>query len=308
MKSKLTITLLLIAVAAYSQTDKEDNKAAKRISSSHVKSVTQTMYKYVYDIASGTNKPSAEGMKTATFSFDRSGNVIEDIEYDQYGHVDSKTTYKNDARGNHTEANIYGSDGTLTARVVITYNKDTVTLKKVYNAKGALIQTVYSGWGHITISKKAIPSMLAHHLSQYADTGVIKYGNTFYDLLLYDAKDSNLTAMSAYIYDKQGNLVLDFEYGAQYLTSGETYKYDDQGQRIENNHYNKDDEWEGKTTYKYGEKGAIIEAVQWGYNGLPERMTSFKNDANGNNLQGIVYDKNNQPKQMIKYTYQYYQQ
>jgi YD repeat-containing protein len=305
MKTQVLLPFLLLSAVTYSQTDKEDKKTSTRLVASHIKSMTQTAYPYEYDINSGKYRQSMKGTKVATQSYDVKGNTTEEVDYDQYGNVSSKTASIFDSRGNATTVTSYGSDGTVQSKVVYQYNADTMTQVKVYLGNGSLDHENYCVMKHNSILGKEIYSAVTSMQDTNHESGVVYRTN---DLIIHNAKDSGLVGCNRHVYDKKGNLIEFATWKFQQSAPGqyyaydqkkETYTYNTKGNKIETDSYN-GDQWEGYHKLKYDENGHLMEDEQSG------AVTVYKCDAHGNFTEAIMYDGNNNPTGAYKYSYQYF--
>jgi hypothetical protein len=153
MSVRLTLLLLFITGYGFTQSKKEVKKY-------DIVSVTET----ITEVVDGKEITRNDSFK----KFDKDGNVLEEIKYDNYGKVeerivsifdrfDNKTqeirfdaanrqikreTYKYDDTGEKTEEVEYNAKNTLVTRAVfVTDRRGLKSEKKVYDSKGKLIQT-----------------------------------------------------------------------------------------------------------------------------------------------------------------------
>lgn len=77
-----------------------------------------------------------------------------------------------------------------------------------------------------------------------------------------------------------------------------TYKYDDKGNKIEENWYNPDCSFNDKSTYKYDDKGNEIEWNSYNADGSLDNKYTYQYDDMGNQIEwnrykadGILYSK-----------------
>lgn len=283
MKAKILLFLLLVSGVANSQVNRDDRKATLKTAKDHIKSKTQIDYKYVF--INGSMQPSAQGVKVESQTYDTKGNIIIDIQYDDYGKISAKTVSKYDDRGNSIEDVVYNSDGTINTKVATTYRKDTVALVKVFNPNGT--------------EKGAKYTMTAY------------WGDTIFVVDEYLQKDSSLIRELRYFYDKAGNLTYILIYRSADgkhidLVQKDGWKYNEKNEMVEHDSYNIEYgniDW--AQAYKYDENGNVIEIELTGNNGTNNFI--YKNDAKGNPVSAIKYDNSNNPVTLSKWTYTYYQ-
>ena len=299
MKAKILITLLLlVSGAAYSQVNRDDRKACQKLAKSHVKSMVQIDYPYVYDMNSGSSKPSTTGTKVESQTYDLKGNTTQDIVYDDYGNISAKTVSKYDARGNSIEDIVYNSDGTINSKAVHQYNKDTIILDKVYNPDGTINNVKYTRTVHRKDTVNNKNCLIG----------------TSYFVGFYLQKDSTLVSEIRYVYDDAGNLIYILLYKSDngssiYLVQKDEWKYNQKNEMVEHDSYAQDINSSAGLpvqTYKYDESGNQIEIVELA-RGSGTNNYVYKNDAKGLPISAIKYDNSNNPVRLTKWTYTYYQ-
>ena len=110
-------------------------------------------------------------------------------------------------------------------------------------------------------------------------------------------------------YDEKGNRIEENEYNSDgSLKSKATYKYDEKGNKIEENRYNSDGSLDKKYTYKYDEKGNRIEKNEYNSDGsiVIEKWTNKNEyDKQGNWIKTIVF-KNEIPRNIVERQIEYY--
>ena len=285
IKTILLIIISLIAITSFSQQNKEDVRECKRIASHKFKSVTQTDYNYVYDFNTRSKKPSTKGLKEFTRSYDTKGNLIQEIDYNQFGNIDSKTNQKYDNRGNSTEVAVYGSDGILQSKTVMTYNKDTMTTIKGFNPDGTLY------YANFAVMKSSIEKE-----------------NRVCMLTAYSSKDSTLIVGSMKsTYNSKGDLIEYAEYEGKYLKYREEYEYNEKGWKIKSTRYKSinNNDFVALQTFKYDVAGNLIEMMTDNPNSSSYNI--YKYDAKGNLIEATKYSGDKTPMTLYKYSYVFYQ-
>lgn len=109
-------------------------------------------------------------------------------------------------------------------------------------------------------------------------------------------------------YDDQGNRIEENGYNSDgNLSFKYTYKYDDQGNRIEVNEYNSDGSIYGRCTYKYNEKGNRIEENEYDTDdSLSYKYTyKYEYDTYGNWVKRIDFE-DEIPRYILEREYEYY--
>jgi hypothetical protein len=288
METKILTIILLISATAYSQVNRDDRKEAQKISRNHIRSKVIMDYPFAYDLNTGTYKVTAKGTKVESQTFDLKGNVIQEIMYDEYGNIGSKTISKYDDRGNSVEDVVYNSDGTISSKVVTVYRKDTIATIKVYNPDGTINITKYSKMVH------------------WRDTDLkadVPYFNC-YALKLFNRKDSTIYGEVKYMYDDAGNMIGVLSFSTSdgktlYLTQKDGFKYNQKNEMIEHDYYGVQyDDITGYQKYKYDGNGNTIAVEANSYTWV------YKNDARGMLVSVTKYDNNNNPVTLSKITYQ----
>jgi hypothetical protein len=91
------------------------------------------------------------------------------------------------------------------------------------------------------------------------------------------------------------------------LSPKKTYKYDEKGNKIEENIYNDDGSLAFKKTYKYDEKGNKIESNKYNADGSlsPKYTITYKYDIMGNWIKQTTI-KDGKPTQLSERVIEYY--
>lgn len=279
--------MLLTVTLAYPQNKNEEKKERARIASSKIKSVTQTAYEFTFDLKTKTKKPNTNGVKISTQVYNSKGFLVEEINYNKFGNLDSKNVYKYDSGNHQVETSVYGSDGKLQNKMITKYKGDTLTGFNYYDSNGNLSGTSYSE-------------------NEYEN---ITDGSKVHKIFIYFGKDSTLAGSQKLVYNKAGELIDFSEYEGRYLKSRDVYAYDQNGNQIEHKFYNRNNELTGSHKFKYNASGFLIETQNCAAYGIAYSTTVYKNDPKGNFLEAIIYADNdlNKAQVLYKYNYQYQQ-
>lgn len=114
---------ILISLPVFSQ--KKNNEQLKKIK-------TTTVFEEDFE------KNNGRQIKESFTKFDLSGNIIEEIEYDEYGKVTLHMQYEYDKDGNKTKEIYYNSKGTIDKTWVYSYENGLKKEKHVYKSNGKL--------------------------------------------------------------------------------------------------------------------------------------------------------------------------
>ncbi len=277
--------LLLAIVVVHSQNKNEERKERLRIASSKIKSTTQIAYEYVWDQKTGSKKPSTKGVKISTRVYDLKGNIVEEISYNQFGNVDSKTSYKYDGKGNNIELVVSNSDGSPIEESHYEFKRDTLSQLKTHRVKDNLTYSNFM-WNVFEAEN----------------------GNRVFHVFSYSSDDTTLVGSQRNVFDSKNNLITYYSYKGKYLNYKYVYLYNDKGRMIEIKFYNKQEEFTGSQKFKYDLKENLIETQNCGAYNIPYETTVYKNDPNGNVIEAIVYTDNDlkKPKALYKFNYEYY--
>lgn len=283
MKKFLLATAMIFSITAFTQNVSDPDQA--RIKSNKIKSVTQTVFPYKFDVSSKTVKPVTTGIKFSTQSYDVRGNVIEEISYDRFGNVDVKTKYKYDSQNHQVEIATYNSADILQSKVVANYNSDTLKGMKYYDGNNNLTGTGY-----------------ADVLYDTTDDGYRRKTTT-----VYFGKDSTIAGAISITYDKQGRTTDSANYKGLYLDNYCLFEYDSKNEITKQTFYNN----AGNVTYgqafKYDANGNMTEMQTLGDGWLIEMRFVYKFDTHGNFTEATKYDRQGKPVELYKYGYAYYQ-
>ncbi|WP_120488692.1 hypothetical protein [Bergeyella cardium] len=114
-----------------------------------------------------------------------------------------------------------------------------------------------------------------------------------------DISDSDIEEL---LFNEKGNIIEKnrFFYGLYWKY---TYKYDEKGNKIEGNYFNKDGSLCWKYTYKYDEKGNQIEENWFNPDGSLDKKYTYKYDEKGNQVEENNFNKDGSLED--KFTYKY---
>lgn len=274
----LAVSILLTCNLFAQSTDKARIKANK------IKTVTQTVYQYKYDMQSQTWKPATTGKKVQTVTYDQKGNVIEETTYNANGNVDKKTKYKYDGSDHQIEIAVYGSDGIMQEKTAISYRGDTISGYTYYDGTGAITGTSFIYYKY-TIDQDS---------------------NKLTNAIVYFGKDSTLAGSVNQIHNKDGKLIDESTYQRNWLQHRETYEYNAKGWLVKKSYYNQQNSFYAAETFKYDEKGNLLEQQMLEDGWLARSTTVYKSDAKGNYLDATKKDQKGNPTEQYKYSYTYY--
>jgi len=246
MKNATLILLsLLMLNRAYPQQSKEEKESKATRAKCKVKSATvyQSDYQNLYGKVT-----LGQSYKVTKSSYDKSGELIEEIAYNKRGTVESWISYKNDKKGNAEEVTHRGSDGkpTLTKFCV---NK--------YDSIGRLDQTL----------------VYENDSTMLWRSDFFYEGNNLVEVAEY--KIGYSTAADGGRSDKA------------YFDSYRTYKYDGSGRTVRTEFYDGAKNYVRRIECKYGADGRLSEQTdyyvstyKYAPTGLPTESTSY-GGANG---------------------------
>lgn len=273
------IVSMLLTATAFGQTlDKS------RIKTNKIKTVTQSVYQYKYDVQSQTWKLATTGKKVQTATYDQKGNTIEEIIYNANGNIDKKTKYKYDANDHQTEIAIYGSDGIMQEKTAIAYRGDTMSGMTYYDGTGTITGTSF----------------------MYYEYAMTPDSNKITNMFIYFGKDSTLAGSVKQIHNKEGKLIDESTYQKNWLQHRETYEYNAKGWLVKKSYYNQQSSFYAAETFKYDEKGNLLEQQMLEDGWLVRSTTIYKSDAKGNYLDAVKKDQKGNPTEQYKYSYTYY--
>lgn len=221
--------------------------------------------------------------------------------------IESKSIRKFDNNGKLTEYNLYSSDGRLIAEIVCKFD-----------GKGKMTEENCSGTMDEKSTYKYDDNGYMTEINSYSSEGSLKSKSTFkYDkngnkiavnycrfdsddklldnikwIFNYDKDwflteengynpDGSLDCKISYLNDEKGNLTeqVNSNYKSGSLKDKQTYKYNDHGNKIEQNDFTSDGSLETKFTYKYDDKGFMTEEIFSSYKiGSSDLNTKYRYD------------------------------
>ena len=262
-KATLLLVFTCSAFLGNAQAGKTHSKASKTdLAKQNLSGNVNTVKTYLYPAKGDSASPTKGELHSVMYVvYNKQGNVVESIQYDNKNTVKSTTIHKYDTQGNDISDSTISEKGTLISR----------ELKK-YNANGELLSTCYYDKND----------------SVY-DVISLKYdkkGNAIEEK--DSSKGSNDIVTRTYEYDAAGNPVL--EVSAQKgVEFGRVKKiYNDKGQMIET--IDKD----GQKGYcTYAKNGDQLEVYGIGKDGKKIEINSFAYsgfDIKGNWTSAVVYE------------------
>lgn len=323
MKTYLAIlALLTFMLSGFSQSKPifpTDSK--EKMKSNHVK--IQVQWKY---------RPGAtEGRKILSKSFDKEGNVLEELNFKPDGSKSSRLTYKYDEKGNKIYYQLY--DFNLEPDKKVRYLQN---IK--YNEHGDRIsETGYDGVSNFRIEYKYVSPAKLKEIIKYDDQDNIterrkyeysknimtistinRYGNiTEIIREEYDGNnniikkeklkpDHTVTSLYLYKYDEHKRLKTEEEYFSGKFSYMLNYGYSTDGNLIS---IDKEDSEGGKfrnNSFSYNQNGNIIEE-SW-FDGVPDDYSKkvYGYDEKDNVKEVDSYYSLYKYKVLYKYTYDYY--
>lgn len=248
-KHLILLAFMASCLISYSQFGKQATESRALRLKTKVKSVTvfKSEYKVIYGKRQAMNEFKFQKMK-----YNKSGDVIEDISYSERGTIDSWAKYENDKKGNALSVAAYNSDGSLISKGIC---------KNSYDSLGRL--------------KK---------------------------ILTY--QDTTLVYKVDYLYDLKGNMVQanNFNYFSNNTNAVESFEkhiYDENGRRTKVEYYNNMWDYQSSETFKYDANGNSIEENNGTY------ISVSKYNPNGLLLEIISYDGYNKPFFKYRYVYEF---
>jgi YD repeat-containing protein len=260
-----------------------------------------TVYEYSYKLKKVDPDSKA---KTAIYKYNANGNKTEKVAFGDDGGVEEKSFWTYDEKGKEI-----GWKGAYKSwfwtrnngdEWVIEYAMDSGFSKKLYNDQGRLIEE---------IGYQADSTLSDRFCRKYDDKGnEIEYTEFFNNrenwyegpgATFRYKQDSGIIKKE---YDDTGNLIkkslINMHNSAD---ANYTFKYDKNGNMIEEDvYYNRDSSSIKTTTYKYDDKGKRIEEKKLPQNGSGGYKITFKYDDKGN----LVEEASCKNKE-VKYKYEY---
>lgn len=93
-------------------------------------------------------------------------------------------------------------------------------------------------------------------------------------------------------YDSEGNLIEDVQYNENGISSLKScFKYNSRGDKIEVEYYKENGILDSKRKYKYDSLGNLIEDILYNENGVMIRKSAYKYDMKGNIVEEINFDR-----------------
>ncbi len=181
--------------------------------------------------------------------YDTGGNQTEELRYRPGGTLSEKLIFTYDANGNRTKIVVESPDGSPS------------TTSHTYDARGNLIRTAFPTGG-----------------------------------------------TAAYSYDEDGNQVQDAYYAADSsLLSRSVYRYDRAGNRIEATHYGSQPSrgYVSRTVFSYDAAGRLAGETSYGEGGAFTGQTASAYDTRGNKTEWSVFDHARRLKAKHTYRYEY---
>lgn len=275
-------------------TNNKKNYLEENNFSGNVKSVKESYYKAIEkfgEIEKVINKDENHLLHYKTF--DKSGNLIEDIMYDSKGNIAWHSIHKYNNKGNLVEIEWYESDGTPGTKRVYLYN-NSILLEEIFFKKNQVFDN------KITYSHNKKGEIIEKN--QYNTDGSLRYKNK----MIYDKKSNiieeneydsigNLSKKWFKKYNKNGYIIEDRIFYPEYKNESiSTYSYDLNDNLTELNFLDSNNEIIQKFTYKYDSKRNVIEENEY------DSVETLKNSVNylyeydnkGNWIKRIKYENN----------------
>ncbi|MEH7093105.1 RHS repeat-associated core domain-containing protein, partial [Priestia megaterium] len=196
-----------------------------------VKDDSGNIYRFDYDENENLRNYTAGNGSGSAYAYDIRGNVTSlDV-----GTANNKSilseTYKYDKNNNQTEILSYKEDGTNDTTAYVYDSADQLVKETISN--GTVKEYMYDGFGNRTSVKVTDPGKSPVQTDAQFNAGneLVKFGN---ETITYD-KDGNRLEDEKYkyVWNEAGQLVAIKKKNED--TPFSTYKYDDQGRRIEKN-------------------------------------------------------------------------
>jgi hypothetical protein len=245
--------------------------------------------------------------------YNSDGNIIESISY-RNDIVNSYILYKYDSDGNmieeawyyrdtleDTHIYKYNSNGNMIE--MIYYKKGLVVSKEnyEYDSKGNKIDGVIEDWsGHQHIVYKYDSDWNIIEESGYYEDTDLSYPSTYTHIYKYNSNGDMIEKSSYYSdtlwnreiwkYDYNGNKIEEIVWNKDDIDFGDkTFKYDSDGNMIERSYY-----WEdtlaSTQVFKYNSNGNLISLTDLGPDGLVWMKDIYKSDSKGNIVENIRFD------------------
>ncbi len=331
----ITAVLSLFAISLSAQTAKQ--KTDREIDSlkGKVKSVAIEMYKINKDnqserifIGKSMKKYNANGRITEATSYTIVGpNGNMDYEYTNNGVYEQRCVFSYDAKGILTRRDFYNAAGVL--KVIWIYSHDAKgNLIKIEKYKDKIIPALCDGktvWkydarGNCT---EEAEYFFVRDREVYTFSGRKNYKydtkNFMIEIVNYDAMEKMTSGKTVYKYNAKGSITEELEYdvsgrGKPVLVTTIINKYDDKGNMIQRDAFNKNDKKSplSRDTFRYDTKGNMIEQISMGSDLVWLAKTTSGYDAMGNIIDYKVFENRNiknQPPEQVNgetSTYEYY--
>ena len=255
MKIYLTILLIALWSISYSQIDWSVKEEFKGL----VKSVTSSAYSNSSPVRFGTLTDTVEdynSIKTRVILFDEEKRPIKSImigtgyciwAYDNVGREIKQTDYRNNNR--------------LERTIEYSYEKNGVTIRKLYDDKGKL----YSTWVKEIDSANFILRNYELIKGKIDDNDLCTLNNSFLPLSCFtiDSK-GNRVKYQEFSYDDKNRIVSSIFYSVDSSVYNHyENRYNKKGNIIEIKHFNKEGEIIGLTTQQFDEFGNVIQILQY---------------------------------------------
>ncbi|GJQ07770.1 hypothetical protein CAPN010_19280 [Capnocytophaga cynodegmi] len=239
------------------------------------------------------------------------GRKIEKIFYEEDGSISSKETWKYDEQGNLLENNSdyykgvhsfyyttykYNEKGKLIEEIWNSNSSSTKSIWK-YNEKEELIE--YIRYEDETVSRKE-----KHIYKEVGERGNLvktiwceyKFGETFnveryyneHEKLIEEIhyeENGTISSKETWKYNDKGNKIENIWYNKNGKIVKKTSKYDDKGNLIEETYYDRF----GKEFLKYNDKGNLIEEIKYNRNGKIDFKETREYNNQGNLIEEIRY-------------------
>lgn len=320
MKKIFFVVLLFVSIIQIFGQGDFESKDRERISKNKVRRQTQWEYDYV------NGSPSTNGYRCAASTYDKSGNVIEVLNYNSKDSVTSVLTYTYDANNNRTSYSRFKG-----LKTQLTYNK---SIK--YDEKGnKLIESGFDGASVFNNIFSYDENSKVAEIKYNTDKALIekrafKYsGNTTEMSILNPA--NVVLSKEISILDSKNNVLEETKYIQNNVAQKSNYSYDPNGKRIEETKENLgtlvyrrkftysptgnlvqiNEEKPGQKPlityqYKYDGKGNVIEEKWVKESGKEYSTKAHKYDANGLLIETQFYNATYKLNVIYRFTYEYY--
>ena len=228
-KHLILLAFMASCLIGYSQFGKQATESRALRSKAKVKSIT--VFKSEYKIMYGKRQAVNE-YKSRKTKYSKSGDLIEDIFYNERGTIDSWVRYENDMKGNTTLIANNNSDGSLASKGIckndydslgkliktLTYQDTTLVFKidYIYDAKGNMVQA--NNFNYFYLGDADVESHEKHFYDENGRRTKVEYYNKMWD---YQSRET-------YLYDANGKLIE--ENNGTYIS---VYKYSPNGLTLE---------------------------------------------------------------------------